>query len=56
MMDLRETLRYQNQYIRDNNYTKTCGINLYCCELNFYRNGIYYLQQFICRLYTVNNS
>lgn len=46
-------IRKQENYIRENNYKKTCGINLYCCELNFYRNGIYYLRQFICYFYKV---
>ena len=50
-MNLQHTLRYQEKYIKDNNYEKICAINLYCCELNFYRNGIYYLQQFICYFY-----
>ena len=44
-------LRDQEIYIRKNNYEKTCGLNLYCCQLNFYKNEIYYLQQFICYLY-----
>ena len=38
----------QQNYIREHNYDKICGICLFCCELNFYRNGTYYLQEFIC--------
>ncbi len=50
-MNFYNTIRYQENYIRENNYEKTCGINIYCCELNFYKNGTYYLQQFICYFY-----
>ena len=50
-MNIGHTLRCQEIYIRENNYVKTCGIDLYCCELNFYKNGTYYLQQFICYFY-----
>ena len=52
-MNIDRALRYQENYIRENDYIKTCGINLYCCELNFYKNGVYYLQQFICSFYRV---
>ena len=50
-MYIERTLKCQENYIRENNYEKTYSINLYCCQLNFYKNGIYYLQQFICYLY-----
>ncbi len=50
-MNIENTLRYQEKYIRENNYKKICAMNFYCCEFNFYRNGIYYLQQFICNIY-----
>ena len=50
-MVLGPILRYQENYLMENNYTKISGINLFCCELNFYKNWIYYLQQFICYIY-----
>jgi hypothetical protein len=43
-----DTLRYQEMYIRNNNYQNVCSLHICCCECNVYRNGIYYLQQFIC--------
>ncbi len=54
-MNLSDELIRQNFYIKENNYIKTCGINLYCCEFNLYNNGIYYLRQFICYLYKPYN-
>lgn len=50
-MNIFNTLTQQKTYIINNNYKKQCGINLYCCQLNFYKNTEYYLQQFICFLY-----
>jgi hypothetical protein len=50
-MNIGHTLSYQENYIRENNYIKICDIKLCCCELNFYKNRIYYLQQFICWFY-----
>lgn len=50
-MNLDSVLQEQNNYIRQNNYKKTCLVNLYCCELSFYRNSTHYLQKFICYLY-----
>jgi hypothetical protein len=50
-MNIENTIRYQEKYIKENNYKKICSFNLYCCELNFYKNGIDYLQQFICYIY-----
>ena len=53
-MNFESRLRYQENYIRENNYIKSCSVNLNCCELNFYENGIYYLQHFICYCYRSN--
>lgn len=50
-MDITSAIQNHNNYIRENNYKKSCGINLYCCELNFYRNATHYLQQFVCYIY-----
>jgi hypothetical protein len=50
-MNIENTIEYQKNYIRVNNYKKLFAVNLYCCELNFYKNGTYYLQQFICYFY-----
>jgi hypothetical protein len=49
--ELREIKREQDNYLRENNYKKMCGVNLWCCELNFYRNVLYYYQQFFCYIY-----
>ncbi len=50
-MNKSTTLIAQERYIRDHNYIKMYGLNLYCCEWNFYRNSVYYLQHFICHIY-----
>jgi len=50
-MNLYHTLRYQENYIRENNFQKTGYIICCCCELNFYKNTTNYLQQFICYFY-----
>ncbi len=51
LTDITQKLEYQKKYLIENNYEPICGINLYCCELNFYKNRIYYLQHFICYFY-----
>lgn len=43
-----DTIRAHEYYIAKNNYTKICGINLYCCEYNLFGNSVYYLQQLVC--------
>ena len=50
-MHLNQTLQNHENYIVQNNYKKTCAINLYCCQLNFYKNATHYLQQFIYYFY-----
>ena len=37
-MNIDHTLRYQEKYIRDNNYQKTFYFICCCCELNFYKS------------------
>ena len=41
-------LLQQEDYIRKHHYYKICHIHLCFCEFNLYKNGSYYLQQFIC--------
>lgn len=50
-MNIDDRLKFQQKYITENNHKKICTINLYCFEFNLYKNGIEYLQQFICYLY-----
>jgi hypothetical protein len=50
-MDITNTLIQQEQYIKENNYKKTCATNLYCCQLSFYKNTTHYLQHFVCYFY-----
>ena len=56
-MRLDDELEYQKRYIKDNNYTPICVLSCgWCCEYNWYYNGNYYLQQFICYLYKDNDN
>ena len=50
-MDFSTDLRKYDQYIVDNDYQLMCGVRLCCCSLEFYRNGVYYLQKFACEIY-----
>ena len=34
-------LEYEN-YVRENNLTKILGLNLFCCQIDFYENAKYY--------------
>lgn len=47
-MNIKSVLEIQRKYIKDNHFIKLCGMNLCCFEWNIYKNGIEYLQQFIC--------
>jgi hypothetical protein len=40
-----------DNYIRENNYKKTCSIYLCCCQANFYENVNNYFQKFICYIF-----
>lgn len=50
-MNITNKIITQEKYIRENNYSKKYGINLYCFQFNLYKNTTHYLQQFICYLY-----
>lgn len=50
-MDFSTDIHKYDKYIIDNNYNLMCRIPGGCCSLEFYRNSIYYLQKFVCKIY-----
>ena len=36
-------------YLRENDINKICGFNLFCCQINFYRNAKYYFNCYYYR-------
>jgi hypothetical protein len=49
-MDFSTDIHKYDQYILDNDYTLICDARLCCCSIEFYRNGIYYFQKFVCKI------
>jgi hypothetical protein len=41
-------LAHIEKYIKENEFQKVCSLNLCCCQINWYNEGIYYL--YYCNL------
>ena len=37
------------EYLQERQYQKTCEVNMYWCQMTFYRNATHYLRQFVCQ-------
>ena len=45
------TLIESENYIREHDFTPTCSLNLYCCQINLFQNARSCFYQFICYYY-----
>ena len=36
----------RENYLRENEFNKICGVNLFFCQIHFYKNAKYYFECF----------